>query len=89
MQMTLVVAMLLQAAAPAAAQTPIQVAQAQPAKQKANDPNQVICKRKLRAGSLAAFEKRCHTRAEWQRLSDEERENWGELQGSKGSSHGG
>lgn len=87
-QITFVLSMLLQAAAPAAA--PTQIAQAEPAKAKpADDPNQMICKRQLRTGTLADYEKICHTKADWKRFTNSQRDAWGDLQGTKGSSHGG
>jgi TonB family protein len=49
-------------------------------------PEKLICRRKLRAGSLASFERTCLTRLEWRRLADHGREVLQELQGAQGSS---
>ena len=89
-QIAIALSMLLQAASPAAAAPATQVAQAEPTKAKpANDPNQVVCKRQLRAGTLADYEKICRTKADWKRNADNQRDAWGDLQGTKGSTHGG
>lgn len=48
----------------------------------------LICKRRLKTGTLASYEKSCHTRADWERIGDRWRETWAEMQGSKGSTHG-
>ena len=71
------------ATAPASAQSP----QAAPhqASGATAPAEKLICKRKLKTGSLVGYERTCHTRAEWQRLADATREAWQELQGSKGS----
>ena len=47
-----------------------------------------ICKRHLKTGTLATYERICMTRAEWTRNSNRNRDEWGELQGSKGSTSG-
>lgn len=52
------------------------------------DPNQVICRRDAEVGSLVRRQRTCMTRAEWQRLSDRTRQEWGELQGTRGSTSG-
>ena len=49
----------------------------------------LICKRRARTGSLAGTERSCHTKAEWQKIADGWREAWQEVQGAKGSTHGG
>jgi hypothetical protein len=49
----------------------------------------MICKRRPKTGSLAGYEKSCHTKAEWQKISDSTRDTWQEIQGAKGSTHGG
>jgi TonB family protein len=47
-----------------------------------------ICKRSLKTGTLATYERICLSKADWDRHADRQREEWGELQGSKGSSRG-
>ncbi len=44
-----------------------------------------ICKRHLKTGTLATYERICMTQAEWTRNRDRNRDEWGELQGAKGS----
>ncbi|MBA3675840.1 MAG: TonB family protein [Sphingosinicella sp.] len=51
-------------------------------------PEKKICRRRLKTGSLADFERICATRADWESMAQRTREEWGELQGSKGSTHG-
>jgi TonB family protein len=69
----------------AAAATPqVQTASAKAA----GSAEKLICKRKVRTGSLAGYERTCLTRAEWQRFADRTREEWGELQGTKGNTNG-
>ena len=84
--MVMVVAFALHAAAPASAETPAQspVSVTPPAAAKAA-PEKMICKRQVRTGSLASVERTCYTRAEWQRLANETRDAWQEMQGVKGS----
>ena len=70
--------------------TPVAVAASEtaaPVKPAAKE--KLICKRRVKTGSLAGYERSCHTKAEWQRISDSTRETWQELQGTKGSTHGG
>ena len=54
----------------------------------AASPDKVICKRIVRAGTLADFERTCMTPTDWQRQRDEMLEPFIELQG-KGATHGG
>jgi TonB family protein len=54
----------------------------------ASAPEKVICKKTLRIGSLADYERTCMTRREWARQTDEEREMWDEIQGRKGATKG-
>ena len=44
-----------------------------------------VCKRHLKTGTLATYERICMTQAEWTRNRDRNRDEWGELQGAKGS----
>ena len=48
----------------------------------------IICRRQLRTGSLADFQRLCATQSDWRRMGERTREEWGELQGAKGSTHG-
>lgn len=47
-----------------------------------------ICKKALRIGTLAGYERTCRTRREWAAETDDMKRNWQEIQGSYGSSHG-
>ena len=44
-----------------------------------NAPEKMICKRALKTGSMADFERTCMTRREWKRMSDEMKEPWEEI----------
>jgi len=54
----------------------------------AEAPEKVVCKKTVRTGTLAGFERTCMTEREWARQSDAERDTWDELQGRKGSTKG-
>jgi TonB family protein len=54
----------------------------------ADAPEKVICKKTVRTGTLAGFERTCMTQREWTRQSDEAKEMWGEAQGKKGATNG-
>lgn len=55
----------------------------------AADPlDKKICKKALRIGTLAGYERTCRTRREWAAETDEMKRNWQEVQGSYGSTHG-
>ena len=45
----------------------------------ANAPEKMICKRALRMGTLADYERTCMTKRDWQRLSDQMKEPWEEI----------
>jgi len=47
-----------------------------------------ICKRSLKTGTLASYERICLSQADWARHREQNQAEWGELQGSKGSSRG-
>jgi hypothetical protein len=49
-------------------------------------PEKQICKKTVRVGTLAGFERTCMTRTEWARQTDEMRQPWEDVQGKKGSS---
>jgi periplasmic protein TonB len=51
-------------------------------------PEKMVCKKTVRTGTIAGFERTCMTQREWARQSDEEREMWQEVQGKKGSTSG-
>lgn len=63
----------------AAAPRPTQVAAAS---------EKVICKRVPVTGSNVATERVCLTRRDWDKSIDEVRQNWDDVQGRKGSTHG-
>jgi len=46
-------------------------------------PEKVVCKRTLRTGTLASFERTCMTPTEWAKQSEQSKEVWGEVQGKK------
>jgi hypothetical protein len=52
-------------------------------------PDPVICKKVLKTGTLAGYERTCMTQSDWNLQSDQGNEMWGDVQGKKGSSHGG
>jgi hypothetical protein len=54
----------------------------------ANAPEKMICKRTLRMGTLADYERTCMTKTEWSRLSDEMKGPWDDIQGKKGMTTG-
>lgn len=45
----------------------------------ANAPEKMICKRALRMGTLADYERTCMTRRDWKRMSDQMKEPWEEI----------
>ena len=47
--------------------------------------DQVVCKKQLRTGSLVASSRLCMTRREWALSAERNQNEWGELQGIKGS----
>jgi protein TonB len=49
-------------------------------------PEKVICKRTVKIGTLAGFERTCMTPTEWARQTDEMKQVYEEFQGKKGSS---
>ena len=49
-------------------------------------PEPQICKRTVRVGTLAGFERTCMTQREWDKQTQETRDYWDELQGRKGMS---
>ena len=55
----------------------------------AGAPDRIICKKSVKTGSIAASERTCMTQRDWNRQSDDAKEMWEDLQGKKGSTHGG
>ena len=51
-------------------------------------PEQVVCKKNLRAGTLAGYERICMTPTEWAKQSDDMKQPYEDMQGRKGSSGG-
>lgn len=51
-------------------------------------PEQVVCKKVLRTGSLASYERTCMTPSQWAKQSDAMKAEWQDLQGKKGSTAG-
>ena len=45
----------------------------------ADAPEKMICKRALKTGSLADYERTCMTRRDWKRMSDQMKEPWEEI----------
>lgn len=52
-------------------------------------PEKIVCKKVAKTGSLASYERTCMTPTEWSKQRDEMKESWEDLQGKKGSTHGG
>ena len=51
-------------------------------------PEKVVCKKTLTTGSLASFERTCMTPSEWAKQSDQQKADWEDIQGKKGSTSG-
>ncbi|WP_235091310.1 energy transducer TonB [Sphingomonas lutea] len=49
-------------------------------------PEPQICKRTVRVGTLAGFERTCMTQREWDKATQDTQDYWNDLQGRKGSS---
>jgi hypothetical protein len=81
----LITALLLGAAGPALGEgsSGLRIAE------KPSDPaEKIICKRELKTGTLATYEKICLTKAGWDRHRAQNRAEWGDLQGTRGSTSG-
>ena len=50
--------------------------------------DKLVCKRRVRIGTLVGYGKACHTRAQWDEIARTSREQWQDLQGTRGSTHG-
>jgi TonB family protein len=68
-------------AGPAIASMPV----AAPARVAQADTDQIICRKKLKIGSLAAYERICLSKADWKRQHDLDRDYWEQQQGLNGS----
>ena len=51
-------------------------------------PDEVVCKRITKTGSLVAHSRLCLTRREWTRYAEKNQDEFGEIQGKYGSTHG-
>lgn len=51
-------------------------------------PEKIVCKKILKTGSNASYERTCMTPTEWAKQSQESRAEFEDLQGKKGSTHG-
>jgi len=51
-------------------------------------PEKMVCKKTLRTGSLAGYERTCLTPTEWAKQSAAQKAEWEDLQGKKGSTSG-
>lgn len=78
-------AILLAAAAAASAQ---QASGLSGPKATERDPNEVICRRIQESGSLARRTRRCLTRAQWDRLAEQQRANSPGMTAMSGSQSG-
>jgi len=52
------------------------------------DPNEVICRRMRDTGSLARRTRQCYTRAQWERLAEQQRANSPGMTAMSGSASG-
>ncbi|HEX9964195.1 MAG TPA: energy transducer TonB [Allosphingosinicella sp.] len=48
-------------------------------------PEKKICRRRIKTGSLADYERLCATQADWDRMGERTRQEWGAVQGTLGS----
>jgi protein TonB len=51
-------------------------------------PEKKICRRRVKTGSLADYERLCATQADWDRMAQRTKEEWGAVQGAFGSTKG-
>jgi len=56
-----------------------------PVETSATAPERIVCRKTVRAGTLAGFERTCLTAREWTRQSDDAKEMWADIQGKKGN----
>lgn len=50
--------------------------------------DKMVCKKSVKTGSLAATERTCMTLRDWNKMSEDAKEMWQDIQGKKGSTHG-
>lgn len=50
--------------------------------------DKVVCKKTVRIGTLAGFERTCMTVRDWDRQANEMKQPWDDLQGRKGTTYG-
>lgn len=51
-------------------------------------PDEVVCKRQQKTGSLVTHSRLCLTRREWSQYAQKNQDEFGEIQGKYGSTHG-
>jgi protein TonB len=51
-------------------------------------PDEVVCRRTTKTGSLVSHSRLCLTRREWVRYAEENQDRYGEIQGKYGNTHG-
>jgi len=81
-------ALLLPLMLQASTATPPPAVNAAPTTLASTAADKMICKKRARIGTLASFDRECHTRAEWDRIQHQTRDEWESLQGTKGSTSG-
>lgn len=52
----------------------------------ARSPDQIVCKRITKTGSLVSHSRLCMTRREWSQYAERNQDEWGSMQGRQGSS---
>jgi hypothetical protein len=62
-------------------------AKPQPSPPAKDEGSRMICKREVRTGTLAGFQRTCHTRAEWTAIALGTQDSWKQLQGVAGSTN--
>ena len=70
--------------APAPATAPVRVASAG-----GRSPDEIVCRRITKTGSLVAHSRLCLTQQEWIQYAEQNQDRWGEIQGKFGSSREG
>ncbi|MEA3009755.1 MAG: periplasmic protein TonB [Sphingomonadales bacterium] len=66
----------------------VATAGAAPVRIAAAKPEKKICRRRVKTGSLADYERLCATQADWDRMAQRTKEEWGAVQGAFGSTKG-
>lgn len=72
-------------AAAAAATSPPAQSEAPVRTARAGSTERLICRRKLKTGSLVEFERTCLTAGDWQKFTENQRAFWRDVQGIKGA----